>query len=146
MVNIEMNDSVSDMDNILQGLHILVVDDDAQIASVMAEIFELHGARTSVFYHSPDALTAFEANPEIIDVVYTDETMPYLTGLDMSIAMLKIKPQLPIIITTGYSERINHDIIRKHGIAGFVLKPADIYKLLNMIVEVSSKSHETIME
>ena len=126
-----------DLDNQLHGLRIMIVDDEKQIASMMAEIFEMHGAETFEYSRSKNALEAFALEPEAFDLVLTDETMPELSGLDMSRSMLAIRPELPIIISTGYSEHVNQKIAREHGIAGFIMKPVNIQKLISKIIELT---------
>ena len=133
----QAEDFESDIDNRLADLCIMIVDDEKQIATMMAEIFEMHGAQTRVYSQSIQALQEFEADPDTVDIVFTDETMPLLSGLDMSISMLKIRPDLPIIISTGYSEQVNQKTAREHGIAGFMMKPVNIEKLLQLIVDVT---------
>lgn len=136
-----MNDGAEqaneDIDNQLHGLRIMIVDDEKQIASMMAEIFEMHGAETFAYSRSKQALAAFEIDPQAFDLVLTDETMPELSGLDMSGSMLAIRPELPIIISTGYSEHVNQKIAREHGVAGFIMKPVDIQKLISLIVDLT---------
>ena len=137
IINDASEEAKENIDNQLHGLRIMIVDDEKQIASMMAEIFQMHGAQTFEYSLSQQALAAFELNPQAFDLVLTDETMPELSGLDMSRSMLAIRPELPIIITTGYSEHVNKKIARDHGIAGFIMKPVNIQTLIKMIIDLT---------
>jgi DNA-binding NtrC family response regulator len=121
--------------NVLSGLRIMVVDDEHAMSSMLEELLTLQGAQVSVYNQPHAALAAFERNPDSIDLVITDETMPELSGLDMARAMLALRPNKPIILCTGYSTRVNADIAGQVGIAGFMHKPLDIQALLQLIQE-----------
>lgn len=123
-------------DSALSGLRIMVVDDEQAIASMLQELLNMHGAIVSAYNQPHEALTAFLSDPGGFDLVITDETMPGLTGLDMARDMLKMQPDLPVILCTGYSEQVNADIARKNGIAAFMHKPLEINALLHSIQEL----------
>jgi len=76
-------------------------------------------ARTS----SMEALTTFRNQPDAFDLVITDQTMPGMTGIDLARKMLQLRPDLPIILCTGYSSRLSKEQVRAYGIKGFALKP-----------------------
>jgi len=117
----------------LLGLRILVVDDEPTIASMLQELLSLHGAEVTAFGRSAEALAAFSRDPQAVDLVITDGTMPELSGPDMARAMLKIKPNTPILLCTGFSQHINAEMAEQMGLAGFMYKPLDIPKLLQWI-------------
>jgi|GEM_PF-997922 len=118
---------------VLCGLRILVVDDEPTIASMLNELLSLHGAKVSAFNRSADALATFSRDPQAVDLVITDGTMPELSGPDMARAMLKIRPNTPILLCTGFSQHVNAQIAEQIGLAGFMYKPLDIPKLLHWI-------------
>ena len=66
----------------------------------------------------------------------TDMTMPGMTGADLAREILKIRPDIPIILCTGYSELITEEDAMEIGIRGFALKPLSLAHLANLIVEV----------
>jgi len=68
------------------------------------------------FDNGQEALAAFTAYPDSIDLVVTDETMPGLRGFDMSRQMLTLRPQLPIILCSGYSAHVTPEIAQRAGI------------------------------
>lgn len=118
---------------VLCGLRIMVVDDERAISSMLQELLSIHGAEVAVYNHPLKALEAFMCNPQDIDRVITDEAMLDISGLDMAKTMLDTKPDLPILLCTGYSEHVNEKIARQEGIAGFMRKPLEIAKLLQWL-------------
>jgi CheY-like chemotaxis protein len=68
-------------------------------------------------------LEIFEISPEAIDLVITDYTMPDLTGLNLADRLLSRRPDMPIILCTGYSEIVDEEVACQHGIQRFLYKP-----------------------
>jgi PAS domain S-box-containing protein len=116
--------------------HILFVDDEVLLVELVDEILELHGYRVTSKTSSSEALETFKANPDIFDLVITDQTMPKMTGAELSAALLKIKPDLPIILCTGYSSKISDEMAKEIGIADFSMKPFDMEQLLGSVRKV----------
>ncbi len=102
---------------------ILVVDDEPQIVSLLEIMLASLGYRVLAFTDSVKALEAFEANPREFHLVLTDMTMPVITGQELARRVLQIRPGLPVVLTTGYSEQINEDKARRLGICKFLFKP-----------------------
>jgi len=74
---------------------------------------------------SIDALELFKANPDDYDLVVTDMTMPNMTGDKLAKEILSIRSNIPVIICTGFSERINKEQAEAIGVNGFLMKPVD---------------------
>ncbi|OPZ24984.1 MAG: Blue-light-activated protein [Deltaproteobacteria bacterium ADurb.BinA179] len=108
---------------------ILLVDDEETIASLGREILSSLGYEVAVRYSSYDALEAFRAHPDRYDLVITDMTMPNMTGVGLARELLKLRPDLPIILTTGYSASINEEEAKKIGIREFLMKPVSLAEL-----------------
>ncbi len=105
------------------GERILVVDDEEAIVQ-MEEIALRHlGYEVEAFGSSVKALEAFENNPEHFDCIITDQTMPTLTGADLARRLLKIRPNLPIVLCSGFSEAINDEKAHELGIREYIMKP-----------------------
>ena len=66
-------------------------------------------------------------------------TMPYMTGAELAQKLIEIKPDIPIIICTGYSESLNEEIAVEIGINTLLFKPVDMYKLLDVINDILNK-------
>lgn len=113
----------------LQGLRIMVVDDEHAMTAMMQEFLSMQGALVTVFNSPVEAMRVFELDPNAFDIVITDETMPGLSGMHMTELMLRFKPQLPIILCTGYSVHATADLAERAGLAGFFNKPIKINEL-----------------
>ncbi|MGR8950770.1 MAG: hybrid sensor histidine kinase/response regulator, partial [Gammaproteobacteria bacterium] len=105
---------------------VLVVDDNQQVAEFLEELLSEWGLEVTVFDGGDAALKHFLARPDAYSLVITDQTMPEVTGLQLAEALLKEKPDLPIILYTGYSDVANSDLIEKTGIRALVQKPLNI--------------------
>jgi CheY-like chemotaxis protein len=104
---------------------ILVIDDEAQIARTTAKLLERLGYRPTAFSNPAEALAAFEAAPEEWGLVVTDQTMPQLTGIELAHKMLSLRPDLPIILCSGFGLGLNDASIRALGLRAFLPKPVD---------------------
>ena len=109
--------------------HILYVDDEEAIASVGHDLLTSIGYTVTTCTSSRDALEIFRQSPERFDLVITDMTMPNMTGANMAREMLKLQPEIPIILTTGFSEKIDEKEAKKIGIREFLLKPVTLNDL-----------------
>jgi len=125
---------------VLSGLRIMVVDDEESIGVLLKEYLAMYGAQVQFYQSSGNALEAFETNPDVVDMVITDETMPGMLGMDMAKAMLEKKPSLPIILCTGYSEDAIPQSVAAIGIAAFFHKPVRINNLLERVLQVKTSS------
>ena len=105
---------------------ILFVDDEEALVNMAQVFFEALGYSITATTSSAQALLLFQKDPGAFDLVITDMTMPELTGADLARALLKIRPELPIILCTGYSHAIDMDLARKLNIREFVLKPISL--------------------
>jgi CheY-like chemotaxis protein/anti-sigma regulatory factor (Ser/Thr protein kinase) len=116
---------------------ILVVDDEPLVATTVTEMLQSLGYEVRTRTNAVEALAAFEADPAAVDVVITDLTMPGMTG-DVLAQRLKIRrPDLPVIMCTGYSERITPEAARTLGIDEFVMKPVlmgDLAKIVSKVL------------
>jgi two-component system, cell cycle sensor histidine kinase and response regulator CckA len=102
---------------------VLFVDDEELIARLGGRLLTRLGCEVRMFTDSRQALEAFRAEPDRFDLVVTDQTMPGMTGADLSRQLLAIRPDLPIVLTTGFSENMDEERARKLGIREFFLKP-----------------------
>ncbi len=102
---------------------ILLIDDEAPIVGMEQQVLERLGYRVTSRTGSIEALEAFKANPDNFDLVITDMAMPNMTGTQLAVEIRKIRPSIPVIICTGFSEQINEEKCRAMGIQGYVMKP-----------------------
>jgi len=103
--------------------HILLVDDEPSLLDVGQQLLEDLGYRVSTAINGEAALELFRQAPQAIDLVLTDMTMPKMTGDKLAMELLKIRPDLPIILNTGHSMRISNESALKIGIKSFIHKP-----------------------
>ncbi|MBW2035495.1 MAG: response regulator, partial [Deltaproteobacteria bacterium] len=85
---------------------------------------------------SIEALELFKAKPDRFDLVITDMTMPHMTGDRLARELMKIRPDIPIILCTGFSERISEEKAKGMGIKAFVMKPLVMRDLANTVRKV----------
>jgi signal transduction histidine kinase/ActR/RegA family two-component response regulator len=102
---------------------ILLVDDEAQIIDIEQQILERLGYKVTPKTDSEEALEEFAAQPDRFDLVITDMTMPKMTGDQLARRMMDIKPQIPVILCTGFNEAISEEKALAMGIDKFVMKP-----------------------
>jgi two-component system, cell cycle sensor histidine kinase and response regulator CckA len=115
-----------------------VVDDEAPIVRLEQQMLERLGYRVSTRSSSIDALDAFKANPAAYDLVITDMAMPNMTGTQLASHLIAIRPDIPIIICTGFSEKISEDKARQAGVKGFLKKPlirADLARMVRQVLD-----------
>ncbi|WP_414662499.1 hybrid sensor histidine kinase/response regulator [Horticoccus sp. 23ND18S-11] len=105
------------------GERILVVDDEALLVQVTRKSLEELGYKVEVSTNPLSALEEFRRRPADFDLVVTDLTMPRMSGIELAGALLAIRPDIPIILTTGYTATVNAERARAAGIREFVLKP-----------------------
>ena len=116
--------------------HILFIDDDAAIVALGKRTLERYGYSVTISTDPVQALEQFKKAPADFDMVITDMTMPGMTGDRLADAMLKIRPDLPIIVSTGFSEQINKEKAQKMGIRRLLGKPVAPGTLLETIREI----------
>ncbi len=108
-----------------QGERILMVDDEASIAQIEKQMLEDLGYIVTSKTESTDAFETFRRQPAQFDLVITDMTMPNLTGVDLSRKILQLRPDIPIILCTGFSDHVDRDRAHQLGIRAYLEKPFD---------------------
>ena len=121
---------------------ILLVDDEEAIVRMEQQMLERLGYEVNTRTGSVDALEAFKADPDRYDLIITDMTMPNMTGIRLAKEIKKIRPGIPIIICTGFSDQINEEKCKALGIQGYVMKPIVIRKIAATIREALDKSEK----
>lgn len=116
--------------------HILFVEDEEPLARLGEEAMKGLGYKVMVRTSSVEALEAFRADPFRFDVVVTDQTMPNITGEVLARELLEIRPDVPIILCTGFSHSMTSEKAKAMGIRAFLLKPLLIKDLARTLREV----------
>jgi len=108
---------------------VLLVDDEAQVVQVTGEILRSLGYEVVGRTSPEEALKLFSHSPLEFDLVLTDLTMPGLTGLELSVKIKALRPDLPIILFTGYSDQLSKDAAADAGINEYCMKPISMRDL-----------------
>ncbi|MBF0477231.1 MAG: response regulator [Deltaproteobacteria bacterium] len=112
---------------------ILFIDDEATLVHLWRQILERLGYQVTAHTNSLEALCLFRDHPDSFDLVITDQTMPIITGLDLAREVLAIRPDMPIILCTGYSESVTSEMAKAAGIQEYILKPLDHLEMANVV-------------
>jgi len=122
---------------------ILFVDDEAPIAKMGGQALERLGYTVSIRTSSIEALALFRTKPNDFDLVITDMTMPNMTGDSLAIELMKIRPDIPVVLCTGYSKNISEESASEMGIKAFIYKPvvkADLAKTVRKVLDEAKGS------
>ncbi len=112
---------------------VLYVDDEPFILEMATELLEGLGYGVTAEGDARKALKLFESDPERFDIVITDLAMPSMTGLELAQGILSLRPDMPILLCSGYSEKISQRKMELIGIRGFVMKPFVLIEMAEKI-------------
>ena len=115
---------------------ILFVDDEPELIAIGEKTLVCLGYQVVTSQKSVQALEIFRSRPERFDLVITDQTMPEMNGADFARELLAIRSDLPIILCTGFSEKINEKSAREIGIREFAMKPLSLQNMALLIRKV----------
>ncbi len=119
---------------------ILVVDDENMIVDMNKTVLERLGYKVSATTESLDALEKIRTDPDQFDLIITDQTMPNLTGAELAQKIMKIKPNMPIILCTGYSSVLTEEYALAIGIKKYARKPVNRTMLAQLVRQVLDKN------
>jgi len=114
----------------------LFVDDEQAMIEMGRRILEHLGYEVVTSTSGIEALEAFRAQPDKFDLVITDMTMPKMTGDEFATELMRIRPEIPIILCTGFSERITKEKAKGMGIRKFIMKPLVTSELAEAVREM----------
>jgi|GEM_PF-2249556 len=112
---------------------ILFIDDEAALANMGKQMLQHLGYHVTAMTSSTEALALFREDPNQFDLVITDTTMPHMPGDILAQELMKIRPDIPVIIFTGHSKRISPERAKEMGIKGFLMKPLDMRVLAETV-------------
>jgi signal transduction histidine kinase/ActR/RegA family two-component response regulator len=125
--------------------NILFVDDEHMVVDVMGKALKSLGYHVVTRTSSMEALELFQEEPDRFDMVITDMTMPKMTGRQLAEKLIQIRPNLPIILITGFSTAIDEETAPAAGIQAIIFKPIlkrDIAEAVRKILDQEAKSGE----
>ncbi len=117
--------AASDAEEVIPGgtESILLVDDEEQLRKIISLVLESLGYRVAAFGDGTDVLRELEKNHEKYDLLISDMTMPGMTGVQLVKEALKICPDMPVILCTGFSGQLDRGTALPSGISGIIRKP-----------------------
>jgi PAS domain S-box-containing protein len=120
---------------------LLVVDDEEEILSICSELVQAYGYTIKTFANSLDAFNHFKEDPTAYDLVLTDMTMPNMSGDLLGKNIMEIRPDIPVVICTGFSKIMEYGDSLNAGFAAYLTKPVEAGKLLLTIRKVLDEKH-----
>jgi signal transduction histidine kinase len=118
------------------GERVLLIDDEAPVLAATAEVLSRLGYEAISFSDSHAALAAFEAAPQRFDVVVTDETMPGLTGTGLARMLRSHRPDLPIVLMSGYTGAIQTQQVLATDVSELLSKPIQSHEMATTLARV----------
>ena len=122
---------------------ILLIDDEEDITALGGKTLGDLGYQVKCFNRSPDALKMFCSHPDDFDLVITDQTMPYMTGDNIAKEILEIRKDIPIILCTGYKEKIKREKALEIGIKKIMMKPFEVEDLGRVVRHILDEAIRT---
>jgi CheY-like chemotaxis protein len=119
---------------------ILFIDDEKTLVDLGRQILQRLGYEVTIRTSSVEALELFMEQPHKFDLVITDMTMPNMTGDELAGKLMNIRADIPVILCTGYSERISKERANDLGIKEFILKPIVMRELAKTVRNVLDKN------
>ena len=131
---------IMDLDKMKKGKeHILFIDDEEEITFMGKRMLESLGYKVTIHTSSLAALEDFVSNPNLYDLIVSDQTMPNMLGTDMVEKMKQLKPDLKAVIITGFGDSITEEVGKDKGINAIVIKPLILSKFSNLIRKILDK-------
>ncbi len=118
---------------------ILLVDDETNILKIYSSLLSSLGFQVEAVSNSEKAYEMFKQNVDNFDIIITDQTMPNMTGLQLAEKILKARPGIPVLLSTGYSESIDKEKVEEIGVQRIMYKPLSAYELSKAIEEILNK-------
>jgi signal transduction histidine kinase/FixJ family two-component response regulator len=115
---------------------ILLLDDEEMIANSVGNMLQHLGYKVTALMDSREGLRLFSENPSEFDLVITDQTMPFMTGEDLGKELMRIRPDIPLILCTGYSDMISSEKATAMGFRGFIMKPFTVREGADLVRRV----------
>ena len=115
---------------------ILFIDDEEALVELLLRMLSHLGYKVTAMTNSTEALDLFRSQPGHFDLVITDLTMPELTGDRLTQEIIRLRSDVPIILCTGFSEKISVERAKEIGVAAFLMKPIVLRDLANTIRQV----------
>ncbi|MBN1974416.1 MAG: PAS domain-containing protein [Sedimentisphaerales bacterium] len=123
---------------------VLLVDDEEMIVNVTGQILERLGYAVVARTNSLDALELFQEKPDEFDLVITDQVMPNITGTELAGEIFAVRKDMPVILCSGFPERICHEELVRIGIKHFMMKPVSRQELTEIVQEIFNNENISV--
>jgi len=125
---------------------ILFVDDEESLVKAVELMMERSGYEVVTKTNPMEALALFETEPDRFDLIITDMAMPHLTGDRLAQELMKIRKDIPVILCTGHSARIDEDKAKELGLAAYIMKPLVMKEFANTVRKVLDKAKDSAQD
>jgi CheY-like chemotaxis protein len=118
--------------------YILFVDDEPEITFMGKKMLEKLGYKVTITTNSISAFEEFKKGPDKYSLLVTDQSMPNMSGTELAFMLKEIRPELKVIIITGFAENLSDEVISKSGISEVILKPMifdDFSKIIRRVLD-----------
>jgi CheY-like chemotaxis protein len=122
------------------GQHVLLLDDEPALTTALARLLIRLNYQVSISNSAREAINRFTQAPVRYDLVITDLTMPEMSGLEVSRQLRQLRPDLPVILTSGFSADVNHETLTAAGICEVLPKPISWNDLAAILHRVLSRT------
>lgn len=112
------------------------MDDEPQLAALGRRQLKRLGIEVSAHSSSLQALEDFVASPHASDIVISDDMMPHMSGLELVKALKALRPELPVLMVTGYGSDLSSEVLASHGVNRVLLKPFEAAELKSALSEL----------
>ena len=126
--------------------HILYVDDDEGLVFLGTRMLKRLGYRVTGYSDANIALAEFRARPHEFDFVVSDLSMPRMSGLEFAEQILAIRPDIPVVISTGYIRPEDQERAHAIGVYKLIQKPHSMEQLQQTFAEVFARTPETVKQ
>jgi CheY-like chemotaxis protein len=126
--------------SVTTGRTILYVDDEEALVFLIERLLRRIGHRVSGFTSAEDALARFREAPQSFDIVVTDASMPGMTGFEFAEAVLAVRSDTPVIMTTGYTHESDRERAARIGVRAVILKPDTVDELCDVINDIAAQA------
>jgi DNA-binding NtrC family response regulator len=115
------------------GKLILVIDDEEPVREAIVDIMELHGLGVVTAVNGQDGIAVFNERKRDIQLVVLDMSMPGMNGIETLVELRQINPEIPVILSSGYSQQQIAPELMVNGRTGFLAKPYNVDSLVSKV-------------
>lgn len=123
-----------------QGQSVLYLDDEESLVYLVTRVLQRLGYRVAGFTDAHEALAAFRSNPAAYEAVVTDLSMPSMSGIEFASQVLSVRPELPVVMTSGYVRAKDRESVMKTGVRDLLLKPNTVEELGDVLHRLMRQS------